>query len=773
MQILFFIIFTFYFATANSQENIQQPTTIVSKNLTDKDLINKAESLMRIQQPISMALASNIIRISESNNNPPINAQAHTLLGNTAAESKNFKQALHHFLQASLIYKNISDTHNQIMSSIDYIDIFIDEKRYEEAHKAIDELLPIALEYGNSLPIALTLITKANNYYQQKKNNNAITYYTQAIEYLSGDDKTTRQNLGRVYKNLAQSNKRLKDRKKTAYFYNKALDVYTHLHDKKSIAYTLKTLAEAERYLGNLVIALEYSLRGLEIYKQIDEPKRHNQAIMGAGIIYRHIGRYEESLKYVYKAYLHFKEVNDINGIAKASNQLGLIYTRLEQFGQAKSFYQLSIDLPKEKIDQDTLASAYREMAVIDLDSGDYETAMIMAKKAYAIYLNKNDKSKISLITRIIGHIYSAQQNNDNAIDYYKISLRLAYEINNKIYQIKAQRSLAATLIGINTDEAINLLKKAVSLSTNHYYKSEELLAYRNLRLAEKSRGNFTEALHYAEQEIALTAIIQQENEDNKLILAKANLHSYKMEMELESLREKAIYAQLELSKKNNEIEIAEQARTITELELTKNEYANIMLVLLLISSLLLAVFIYRGFIASKKRNRELDYLAARDPLTNCFNRRILFEHMKQDFSNVKELEQYCIIMTDIDYFKKVNDTHGHSAGDSVLSGVANIFQGCVRQNDIVTRFGGEEFCIILHQVSQNQAIRIAETMRYKIEKSRFDDITVTCSFGVSSIEFNAKTPAELIDQADLALYQSKSDGRNQVTLWDETLNKR
>lgn len=772
MRGLFFIVFTFYFSITNAQESTQQTTEVVSKNTSDEDLLNKAESLMHIGQPISMKLVNNIIRISESNNTLPKTAKAHTILGNAAEKSKKFKQALHHFSQASFIYKNRNDKHNYILSSVDYIDIFIDAERYDQAAKAIDELLPIALNYEHPFPIARTLITKANNYYQQKNYNKSIEQYIQAIKYLSNNDKRTQEHLGETYKKIAQSYKRLKNREKTAYFYKKTLDVYTKLQNKAAMAHTLKTLAEAERYLGNLVIALEYSMRGLEIYKQIDTPRRHNQAIMGAGIIYRHIGRYEESLKYVYKAYLYYKKVNDVEGLAKASNQLGLIYIRLEQFNQARSFYQLSIDLPKEKVGQDTLATAYREMAIIDLNTNDFESAMIMAKKANKIYKNENDKSKEALASRIIANIYSAQKDDNNAIIYYKKSLNLALEMNNIIYQIKAQTALAAILIGKNTTKAINLLKTSVKLSTQYKHKSETLYAYRNLRLAEKSQGNNVQSLHYAEQEIALTAIIQQENEDNKLILAKANLYSHKVEIELESLREKAIYAQLELSKKNNEIEIAEQARTITELKLTKNKYSNIMLVLLLILSILIAVFIYRSFIASKKRNRELNYLAARDPLTNCFNRRILFDHMKQDFANKNDLDQYCIIMADIDYFKKVNDTYGHSAGDSVLSGVANIFQGCVRQNDIVTRFGGEEFCIILHQVSQVQAIRIAETMRYKIEKSRFEDIGVTCSFGVTSIEFNAKTPAELIHQADLALYQSKYLGRNQVTLWNESLEE-
>jgi polar amino acid transport system substrate-binding protein len=129
--------------------------------------------------------------------------------------------------------------------------------------------------------------------------------------------------------------------------------------------------------------------------------------------------------------------------------------------------------------------------------------------------------------------------------------------------------------------------------------------------------------------------------------------------------------------------------------------------------------------------------------------------------------------MVDIDHFKAVNDNYGHSTGDAVLSAVANILQNSVRQNDIVARFGGEEFCIVLPGTPQEQAMNIAETIRQKVEASSFDNISVTCSFGVTSIKFNAKAPSELIEQADLALFKSKSLGRNQVTLWDKTFKSK
>ena len=174
----------------------------------------------------------------------------------------------------------------------------------------------------------------------------------------------------------------------------------------------------------------------------------------------------------------------------------------------------------------------------------------------------------------------------------------------------------------------------------------------------------------------------------------------------------------------------------------------------------------------SRNLNKKLDYLAARDPLTNCYNRRSLFELMKNDFDRINTLDDYSLIMADIDFFKNINTRHGHSVGDVVLRGVAKVLQNSIRHSDFVIRYGGEEFCVILPGSPQNKALEVAEVMRKKIEESCFEGVKVTCSFCVTSIKFNARAPRELIDQADMALYKSKGQGRNQVTLWDPTLKE-
>jgi diguanylate cyclase (GGDEF)-like protein len=405
-------------------------------------------------------------------------------------------------------------------------------------------------------------------------------------------------------------------------------------------------------------------------------------------------------------------------------------------------------------------------MAVILLNAGDYEDAKLMIDKAHKIYENINNRTNQSLTLRITGNIFRAQNNKAMAITYYRKSLEIATEVKSQSYQVKALLPLGAILIGEDTDEAIRLLKKCLALSIEIDLKSYQLYSYRELHAAEKERGNLRESLDFAEKQIALTATIQKEREDNELVLVKATLHSHTKEMELISLKERAKLDQLELAKKNNEIVLAGQANIIAELELTKNRYANFALVALLVLCFIAAIFIFREFIHSRKRNKELKHLVGRDPLTGCYNRRVLFDLMDKELARLELFGEYCLIMADIDHFKLVNDTHGHITGDAVLCKVANILQNCVRQDDIVARFGGEEFCIVLPNTSKEQSMFIAETMRQQVEACSVNAIRVTCSFGVTSALFNAKVPAELIEQADIALYQSKENGRNRVTLW-------
>jgi diguanylate cyclase (GGDEF)-like protein len=161
---------------------------------------------------------------------------------------------------------------------------------------------------------------------------------------------------------------------------------------------------------------------------------------------------------------------------------------------------------------------------------------------------------------------------------------------------------------------------------------------------------------------------------------------------------------------------------------------------------------------------------ALRDGLTKLFNKRYLMERLDSELKFAHRHETtLSLLMLDIDHFKKINDTHGHLAGDAVLSALASVLSRAVRNEDVVARFGGEEIAIVLRAIGLEGATQMAERVRRIVESTQIDaagkPLRATVSVGVASFPSTpAKTVAELIDAADKALYRAKHGGRNRVS---------
>ncbi|MZP29148.1 diguanylate cyclase [Heliobacterium undosum] len=169
--------------------------------------------------------------------------------------------------------------------------------------------------------------------------------------------------------------------------------------------------------------------------------------------------------------------------------------------------------------------------------------------------------------------------------------------------------------------------------------------------------------------------------------------------------------------------------------------------------------------------NRRLSLI---DPLTGLHNRRYLEQTLENLVVQSRETERrFCLIMADIDQFKKFNDTFGHDAGDKALRMVAANVRNCLREEDIAVRFGGEEITIILMGVAKELAVTIADRIRKRIEQTPIeigDDQLqyVTLSMGVSAFPEDGKTLEKLIQRADVALYEAKRLGKNRVAAFEK-----
>ena len=170
-----------------------------------------------------------------------------------------------------------------------------------------------------------------------------------------------------------------------------------------------------------------------------------------------------------------------------------------------------------------------------------------------------------------------------------------------------------------------------------------------------------------------------------------------------------------------------------------------------------------------KQSNEKLNYLATTDPMTKLYNRRYFIE-MAEQFLKImhRNKQKISVALLDIDKFKNINDTYGHQAGDKVIIHFAEALQGLVRKSDILCRFGGEEFIILLPHTALRGAVSLSEKIREEIGKlnipvSDKKILNVTVSIGVSEVEYNDKDINDAIARADVALYGAKNSGRNRV----------
>ncbi len=162
---------------------------------------------------------------------------------------------------------------------------------------------------------------------------------------------------------------------------------------------------------------------------------------------------------------------------------------------------------------------------------------------------------------------------------------------------------------------------------------------------------------------------------------------------------------------------------------------------------------------------------ALRDGLTKAFNKKYFTDRLESEFTfATRHVSPLTLVLFDIDHFKKVNDTHGHQAGDYVLSEISTLLTGALRAEDVFARYGGEEFAVICRGSDVMQGQIVAERMRKAVEQHKFmfegTHIPLTISVGVAGLPDPAvKDAAELVSLADQSLYKSKHAGRNRVTL--------
>jgi len=174
-----------------------------------------------------------------------------------------------------------------------------------------------------------------------------------------------------------------------------------------------------------------------------------------------------------------------------------------------------------------------------------------------------------------------------------------------------------------------------------------------------------------------------------------------------------------------------------------------------------------------KNATEEIRVLSIKDALTGCYNRGFITEHLPKEIKRARRYgHDLSLVLCDIDHFKKVNDTYGHQAGDAVLKAFAKILMDSIRNGvDWVSRYGGEEFLVVLPETPFQGAVLVAERLRATVAEATMDTseggLNITASFGVTGLSADTSdsgvSPDAMVKMADDKLYQAKNEGRNTV----------
>ncbi|MDP2561897.1 tetratricopeptide repeat-containing diguanylate cyclase [Psychrobium sp. 1_MG-2023] len=458
-----------------------------------------------------------------------------------------------------------------------------------------------------------------------------------------------------------------------------------------------------------------------------------------------------EALTFYQKAFYLIQEVGDEIEMAYLKYQMARAHAYLKDRDRAVELYKEAIKTFSDH------KMTFDEMRVQDLlglvylEQKKYQQAIIAFERVLAISKTFNSKAQTYLAYFNLSITYKELKQLDKAFSHFELARPLLIEVDDVF--TKGTHHLTEAQLYIHFDKPI-LAKEALANSLKYYktFKVDDILSsmvayYDTNADLFVLTNNYEQAYQNQSKARKLAARYNNENREEARSKYKVMFDTEQAELKAKFLKQQEHLNQVELDNIK-----------------TKNQLQFLLIISALIAIVLLGYFFYRQVLTSKTLNR----LANSDPLTRLANRRYIFNYANIAFKqSIIEQTSLAIIVFDIDYFKKVNDSFGHTAGDDVLVELAKLASEIVRSQDSIARIGGEEFLIVLPQTERQQAIEVAERIREEIERKtiNFDDrkIQVTSSFGVAQRTTTDTEFLTLFNRADIALYRAKDHGRNQV----------
>ncbi len=516
----------------------------------------------------------------------------------------------------------------------------------------------------------------------------------------------------------------------------------------------------------------------------------------------RLMSQYETAIAAAEKGIEIATQFGDQQRLASLYNNLAGVYWSLRDYGNAMDFWTRTLKIRERLQDEVGVAKTLNNIALIYQSRGELDKAAQWMRTALQTALRIDSKLMQVVILGNLGDLETGNQRFDTAGQYYEKAERLAEEtgdtrarqtlavsraywalqqgklqeaeqyldrawalsriLANKRKEIEILQMRAdLALLREQTDAAIAALLQAEQIAKTSGRIEDQIQLLDRLATLEAERENWPVAYRHLRKELDLSNRWLEKQKENTLLSLQT-----RFEWEDQQRKLKALELNQTLLEKENRQEVRQQQLLLFALIF----FALLVLVLawMLRQKIRLNAVIEAKNAELEAIRRVLQEQARIDPLTHLYNRRAFMEKIQQEIKRMQRTGHSAgLVLLDLDHFKQVNDQFGHVAGDMILQGVAARMRNVLREVDVLARWGGEEFIIMMPDTDLATASRAAERLRQHLSAKPYraghQKIPVTVTLGVTAIRPDCDDFQAAYHAVDQALYQGKAAGRNRV----------
>ena len=481
-------------------------------------------------------------------------------------------------------------------------------------------------------------------------------------------------------------------------------------NDPRLLAQTLAHRGSLRSLLGQQAAALTDFLEAQRVYAGAGLRKEAEAGLGDIASAYRRMGDHAKAMEYLRQSMAFAERQGDPGLQSVALLQIAFLHQDLGRYDEALEVLRRAIDVAAGHGLEYEVAAAHLAMASALVKKGDFSGAETALATARISFERLGDRSNEAMLQLLEGMVLAGRGDDVQALDHYDRATRAFDADPNLRYQVDLYAARALS------HEALGDYRAAMD----------------DLKLERTGRRKL-----YDDARTQQSLLLQYQFDTARRDLENARL-------------------QAERRSQQQRLEVVERANRWQLVALT--------------SSGLLMVLLLALFLRQWRNMRQINRLALTDALTGVANRRHIEVAAEQAVTHARSSsEPMAVITFDLDWFKRINDGHGHAGGDQVLVRVARACEAVLRQNDLLGRIGGEEFIVLLPNTSPDAALLVAERLRDSVHRLDLSDIAenlgVTISLGLAMLRTQDDGVHDVIDRADAALYRAKEAGRNRVAV--------